>query len=71
MLDLVLVPVLEVQLLEALAVSSVESEPGMAAALTMVGTKDFGAWPNCGGAYAGVMASGSFVLFHFKLRWAV
>lgn len=70
-LDLVLDPVLAVHLLEALAVSSVEREQSMAAALTMVGTKDFGAWPSCGGAYAGVMASGSFVLFHFELRWAV
>jgi hypothetical protein len=66
----VLDPVLEVQLLEALAVALVESERDrdMAAAATMVGTKGSGAWPSYEGAYAGVMASGSSVLFHFELR---
>lgn len=40
----------------------------MAAAATIVGTKGSGAWPSCGGAYAGVMASGSSVLLHLESR---
>ena len=55
-------------MLGALAVSWAESDRDMAAGATIVRTKGSGAWPSCGGAYAGVMASGSSGHFHFESR---